>query len=42
MTREKIREWAAKNALTLIFLSFMFFFTWFLLAIVIWTGYTHG
>lgn len=40
--REKIQEWAAKNAYTLLFLSLMFFITWTLFAIVIWTGYRNG
>lgn len=28
MTRHHVREWASKNAYTLIFLSTMFFVTW--------------
>lgn len=31
--RDKVREWAAHNALTLIFLSFMFFLTWIVIVV---------
>lgn len=34
MDRKKVEQWAAANAYTLIFLSFMFFVTWAIVTII--------
>lgn len=39
LCREKIRKWAYKNALTLVFTSFMFGVTW---ALMIYLAFTRG
>lgn len=36
VSEDKIRKWAAKNAYTLIFVSFMFLITWGLIVVAVW------